>query len=210
MTVEVYDLGRQEYTQVWTLQKRLARERAAGKRGDSLIFVEHPPVYTRGTTARGGEIPALPHPVHDVERGGDITFHGEGQLVGYPILHLRERGLLIGTYLRRLEQTLIDALSGLAISAERKPRSTGVWIAGRKVASIGVAVRGGVSLHGFSLNVRGDLAPYAAIRPCGFAPEVMTSVSRVLGREVGIAEMRVRITEAFDRIFKTEEALCTP
>ncbi len=175
--MKVLNLGRQEYGKAWKRQKRLVTERAKNRRPDTLIFLEHDPVYTRGTTARSLTAPVLEYPVFDVERGGEITYHGPGQLTGYPILDLQERNLLVGTYLRRLEHILIDAVAGLGIEAERIPRCTGVWVRGQKLASLGVAVRGWISYHGFSLNVRGSLTPYTAIRPCGFHPHVMTTVS---------------------------------
>lgn len=210
MTLNILNLGRQEYVKAWKRQKRLVTERAKNRRCDTLIFLEHDPVYTRGTSSRTLPLPVLDHPVLDVERGGDITYHGPGQLTGYPILDLKERGLLVGTYLRRLEQVLIDSVAGLGIEAERIPRCTGVWVRGQKLASIGVAVKGWISYHGFSINVRGALTPFAAIRPCGFHPHVMTTVSKLLGRDVPLEEMRVRVLESFERIFNREEAACIP
>lgn len=175
--LEVLELDLQDFAATWELQKRLLAERIAGLRPDTLILVEHPAVYTRGTSARARPGAPLPFPVHDVERGGDITYHGPGQLVGYPILHLGERGLRVGSYLRLLEDSLISCLGGLDIRAERRPGLTGVWASGLKVASIGVAVRGWTSFHGFSLNVDPDLSHFAAISPCGLDPSLMGSLS---------------------------------
>lgn len=205
-TVELLDLGRRPYAEVWEFQKRLVDERARGDRGDTLVLVEHEPVYTGGTGARGPAPAGLPHPFYAVERGGLITYHGPGQLVGYPILKLDERGLLVGTYLRELERTLIAALGEFAVAAKRESGRTGVWVGAqgggaRKIAAIGVAVRGWISYHGFALNCGGDLSGFGAIRPCGFSPESVTSVSRESGREVSVAELKPALLAAFRKTF---------
>lgn len=200
LALELIDFGRRDYVECWEYQKRLAAERGAGLRPDTLILVEHPPVYTRGRSSRS-PADGLPHPCHDVERGGDITFHGPGQLVGYPILDLRKLDLLVGTYLRRLEAALIEALGTLGVEAGRVPGRTGVWSRGRKLAAIGVAVRGWVSYHGFALNVCGDSEPFRAIRPCGLDPETVGSVSQALNRPVSLAEAREPVAAAMRRTF---------
>ena len=189
------DLGLVGYDEAWALQRTLAAERAAGAGRDVLLLLEHPPVYTRGTSSRAEGGP-LPHPVRDAERGGQTTYHGPGQLVAYPVVHLKERGLTVGGWLRSLEESVIGVLGGLGLDAERRKGATGVWCRGRKVASIGVAVKGWVAFHGLALNADMDLAPFAAIRPCGFAPEVMTSVSELLGRRVPAAELKAPLAAA--------------
>lgn len=191
------DLGLLGYDEAWALQKGLAAERAEGRGRDVLLLLEHPPVYTRGTSSRG-EAGALPHPVRDAERGGQTTFHGPGQLVAYPIVHLKERGLTVGGWLRSLEGAVMTVLSGYGLDGERVAGATGVWCRGRKVASIGVAVKGWVAYHGLALNADLDLSPFAAIRPCGFAPEVMTSLSELLGRRVGTAELKAPLAAALE------------
>ena len=195
--LEIIELGLQDFLDVWKLQKRLVRERIEGSRPDTLILVEHPPVYTRGTSARPRPVPSLPFPVHDVERGGDITYHGPGQLVGYPILHLGERGLKAGTYLRLLEGALIASLAALDIPAERRAGWTGVWSGGLKLASIGVAVRGQTSFHGFALNVDPDLSHFAAISPCGLDPALMGSIARLRPR-TSMPEVRALVRDALE------------
>lgn len=195
---EVRDLGRRPYGEVWALQKELAGARARGERGDALLLVEHDPVYTRGTSSRGELLAALPHPVFDVERGGQTTYHGPGQLVAYPIIHLAERGLSVGAYLRRLEGAVVAVLAGLGLDGERREGAAGVWCGGRKVASEGVAVKGWVSYHGTALNCDLDLAAFAAIRPCGFDPEVMTSLSQLAGRRVPVAELKGPLARALE------------
>jgi lipoyl(octanoyl) transferase len=188
-----------DYDAAWALQKALAAERAEGRGTDTLLLVEHPPVYTRGTSSRGEAAAALPHPTRDVERGGQTTFHAPGQLVAYPIVHLKERGLTVGSLLRALEGAVISVLAGLGLPGERREGATGVWCRGKKVASEGVAVRGWVSFHGLALNCDLDLAPFAAIRPCGFGAEVMTSLSELLGRRVTTAEVKDALAAALER-----------
>ncbi len=204
----IVDLGRQTYTDSWEKQKSLVEKRVAGSIGDRLIFVEHDPVYTAGTSARRKRHNTLPYPLHTVERGGDITYHGPGQLVGYPILHLKERGLLVGSLLRLLENTLIDAISEFGLEGKAIEGKTGVWVGDKKIASIGIAVRGWVSYHGFALNADCDLTPYSAIEPCGFKSEVMSSISELTGRRIGIEELKPIVRSAFDKRLQ-EIATCT-
>ena len=157
-----------------------------------LLLLQHPPVVTLGRTARAGHV-LEPHdlPVFEVERGGDVTFHGPGQLVGYPILDLGGYRRDLHWYLRTLEQALIDALARLDIHAERKPGYTGVWTSRgtRKIASIGVHVKQWVTSHGFALNVTTDLSQFDRIVPCGIAGVVMTSVERERGDGRGEREL---------------------
>ena len=177
-------LGAMEYTRAWELQKRLVARRLRGEIPDTLLLAEHPPVYTRGASSKAPVPHSLPYPLHTVERGGDITYHGPGQLVGYPIVHLGERGLRPRGYLRTLEGILIEAVRPLGVEARSLKGFTGVWARGRKLASIGVAVRGQVSYHGFALNVDCDLEGFRAIHPCNLEPEQMTSLQSLLGRPV--------------------------
>jgi lipoyl(octanoyl) transferase len=172
--------GRVEYGQAVAWQEALVARRLVGG-GDALLLLEHPPVYTLGRgadprhlrAADGGEVPVI-----RARRGGQVTYHGPGQLVGYPILDLREHRPDVRWYLRQLEAVLIGALAVLGIAAERIPEATGVWVGGRKIGSIGVALRRWVTWHGFALNVGADMHGFAAITPCGIAGVEMTSVSR--------------------------------
>ena len=184
--LEVMDLGRRPYREVLELQRQLRAGRLDGSVGaDLLLLVEHEPVYTLGRGTREG---SLPVPVEvlrergadvvEIERGGDVTWHGPGQLVGYPILHLSTHREDLHWYLRTLEQALIDGLAVLGIPAERNPGKTGVWTRGRKIASIGVHVRQWVTLHGFALNVHPDLDWFSLIVPCGIQGVEMTSIKR--------------------------------
>jgi lipoate-protein ligase B len=186
----VHDLGCRPYAEVLELQRQLCRERLAGELNeDVLLLVEHEPVITLGRGTRPESLPVSVSvlerrgiPVFDVERGGDVTYHGPGQLVGYPVIDLRQHREDLHWYLRRLEVGLINALSRLGIVAGANPGLTGVWTNGRKIASIGIHVKQWVTFHGFALNVSTDLSYFDLIVPCGIRGVVMTSVSRELGQ----------------------------
>jgi lipoyl(octanoyl) transferase len=208
----VRDLGRQPYAQTLELQRALARDRIAGKLAeDVLLLVEHEPVVTLG---RGARPQSLPIPVnelqrrgvevYEVERGGDVTFHGPGQLVGYPIIDLRGHREDLHWYLRTLETSLIRALDDLSISAGTVPGLTGVWTRGRKIASIGIHVKQWVTYHGFALNIFTDLTYFDFIVPCGIRDVVMTSVAMELGRTDDLAlwsETRQTVIDAMAESF---------
>jgi lipoyl(octanoyl) transferase len=184
----VRDLGRRRYGEVLELQRELCRRRAAGLLpDDALLLVEHDPVITLGRGTRPESLPITAAelerrgvPLVEVERGGDVTYHGPGQLVGYPIFDLRGHRQDLHWYLRRLEDVLIVALDRLGIDAMRTPGLTGVWTAGRKIASIGIHVKQWVTFHGFALNVTTDLSQFDLIVPCGIEDVVMTSVAAEL------------------------------
>jgi lipoate-protein ligase B len=186
----VQDLGRRGYGEVLELQRTLCRQRIAGEIDeDILLLVEHDPVVTLGRGTRAESLP-LPRPelerrgveVFEVERGGDVTFHGPGQLVGYPVLDLRHHREDLHWYLRRLEAGLIGGLGRLGVTAGPNPGLTGVWTRGRKIASIGIHVKQWVTFHGFALNVSTDLSYFDLIVPCGIRDVIMTSVAAELGR----------------------------
>jgi lipoyl(octanoyl) transferase len=186
----VHDLGQRGYAEVLELQRRLCRQRIAGESDeDVLLLVEHDPVVTLGRGTRAESLP-LPRAelerrgveVFEVERGGDVTFHGPGQLVGYPVVDLRQHREDLHWYLRRLEAGLISALGRLGVEAGPNPGLTGVWTGGRKIASIGIHVKQWVTFHGFALNVSTDLSYFDLIVPCGIRNVIMTSVAAELGR----------------------------
>jgi lipoyl(octanoyl) transferase len=210
--LRIEDLGRRPYAEVLELQRDLRRRRIEGELDeDVLLLVEHPPVITLGRGTRPSSLPIVPAElerrgvqVFEVERGGDVTFHGPGQLVGYPILDLRGHRQDLHWYLRSLEDVLIQALGALDIEADRNPGLTGVWTAGRKIASIGIHVKQWVTLHGFALNVTTDLDPFDLIVPCGIRQVVMTSVAAELLRadsEALMGEVRGRVVGAFCEVF---------
>jgi lipoyl(octanoyl) transferase len=184
----VWDLGRRSYRETLEQQRDLCRRRIAGDLADDLLLlVEHEPVITLGRGTRASSLPIpiadLQHrgvEVHEVERGGDVTYHGPGQLVGYPILDLRQHREDLHWYLRQLEAGLIHALGRLGVEADRRPGLTGVWTRGRKIASIGIHVKQWVTFHGFALNVSTNLSAFDLIVPCGIPDVVMTSVAREL------------------------------
>ncbi|NNG15712.1 MAG: lipoyl(octanoyl) transferase LipB [Gemmatimonadales bacterium] len=184
--LDIYRLGRRDYGEVLRLQRALCRARLASRsRHDLLLLVEHPPVVTLGRGTKPDSLPMSPSEiemrgveVHEVERGGDVTYHGPGQLVGYPVLDLQSHRPDLHWYLRRLEAGLIDALGSLDIPAGREEGLTGVWTNGRKIASIGVHVKQWVTFHGFALNVTTALEAFDLIVPCGIKDVVMTSVAR--------------------------------
>jgi lipoyl(octanoyl) transferase len=188
-------LGRMEFAPAFALQKQIVSKRRDGSlMEDQLLLLEHEPVYTIGRTPdqsslfprrtagriRRGKLDDahLPHPLFAINRGGQATYHGPGQLIGYPIIDLRACGQDLHKYLRWLEQLLIDVLAEYRISAFRRESFTGVWIGDRKIASIGVGVRHWITMHGFALNVSGDLSPFSHILPCGINNIVMTSMEK--------------------------------
>ena len=180
----VRDLGLKDYVEVWNLQRKLVFERGEGQIPDTVLLCQHPSVYTIGRSSKQAIPKGLPFPVHKIERGGDMTYHGPGQLVGYPILKLSEHGLKARSYLRALEAVLMEAIKPFGVDAETVSGFTGLWVGRKKLASIGVAVRGGVTYHGFALNVNDDLAPFRRIHPCRLESDAMTSLHKLLGRPV--------------------------
>ena len=184
-------------------RERTATVRAGGR--EAFALIEHEPVYTMGR--RGGRSSmllapeAMPAPVVDIERGGDLTWHGPGQLVGYPILDLRHRELRAADYVRELEALLVEILATFRLEAGVVAGRPGVWVDGAKIAAIGVAIRGGVSSHGFALNVAPDLAWYDAIVPCGLADASVTSMAAVLGAPPAVEDVAAVTRAAFERRF---------
>lgn len=188
-----------EYTQAWDEQRRIHAAILAGESSSTLLLLEHADVYTAGKRTEPKDRPADGTPVVDVDRGGKITWHGEGQLVGYPILQLRDRAL-VKDYVCALEGALMAVLAeDYAIRTHRVEGRSGVWITGdgvdRKIAAIGIRVHRGVTLHGFALNCSNDLTPFEAIIPCGITDAATTSISSELGRTVTPADVVSRVTE---------------
>jgi len=198
------DLGVREYKEVWEIQRKLLEARSKRQIPDSLIIVEHSHVFTVGK-AVSGEIPQQIDgvPVFRIERGGQWTYHGPGQLVGYPILDLNQRNRDIHAFLEGIEKTLIhtiakwDIVGGLG-------EQTGVWVGSKKIASIGAAIRNWISFHGFALNVNTDLSYFFKISPCGFSGSTMTSMNALLGRAVNFDQVRVELSNQFAKVFGLE------
>ena len=197
------DLGRAEYGTVLDLQHRLVRKRVAGKIPDTLILVEHPHVITLGR--RGEEANIIDHkdvPVLRVERGGDVTYHGPGQLVGYPITSLASRGNDLRKYVRSLEDVLLSTCERYGIYARHVDKKPGVWLTDkwrreRKIASIGVAVSHWVTYHGFALNVNTELAYFQLINPCGYSSDTMTSMAEQVGQRIVFDEVKEALKDSF-------------
>ncbi len=202
-TLLVKDLGEMEYLEALALQERLLAAKRREGLPDLLLFVEHPHVFTLG---RGGEesnvLSPGEVPVHRTSRGGDVTYHGPGQTVVYPLLDLRSKLRKdVHRYLRNIEMVTIGVLRGFGLAGERRPPWTGVWIGERKVASIGIAVRRGITYHGVALNVNTDLSYFRRIVPCGLAWAEVTSIEKELGREVPTEEVKKSFLEYFRREF---------
>lgn len=194
------------YLDGWDLQRRIHGEVADGARDETLILLEHEAVFTAGTRTEPHERPsATSTPVIDVDRGGKITWHGPGQLVGYPIVRIARQRDIVG-HVRRLEGMLIDLLAPLGIEGTRIPGRSGVWVTGdaqpAKIAAIGVRVSRGVAMHGFALNCDNSLAPYDEIVPCGISDAGITTVARETGRAASPADLAGAAASAFRDVFE--------
>jgi lipoate-protein ligase B len=206
--IDILNLGIKPYKEVWDLQKELVEKRRNGQINDTLILVEHEPVYTLGKNADENHI--LQHSPQDVktyhiERGGDVTFHGPGQLVGYPILDLHNYNKSISWYMRSLEQLIIDTLAEYGITAERKVGLTGVWVGDEKIAALGVRVTRWVTMHGFALNVTPDLIYYSSIIPCGIFEYGVTSMAKLVTNEITVNSVKRVLTKMFMNQFQNLE-----
>lgn len=191
-TIALSRHGLVEYQKAWDVQRTIHAEVAAGSRPNTLLLLEHPSVYTAGRRTDEAERPADGTPVIDVDRGGRITWHGPGQLVGYPIVKLQKPTELVG-FVREIESALIRVCADLGINAVRVEGRSGVWIqdvhGDRKIAAIGIRVAQGVTMHGFALNVNPDLAAFGQIVPCGITDADVTSLELELGRAITIDEV---------------------
>lgn len=208
---QVVELGTCGYREAWSRQLELVEERKAERGLDTLLLVEHPHVITLGRSQRAAAnvLAAADVEVVEVERGGDVTYHGPGQLVAYPVVLLREGERDLHRFLRNLEEAVIRTCVALGLPADREPGKTGVWTSGpggdvpadalgparRKLCSMGIACRRWVTFHGLALNVTTDLAYFGRINPCGFRSEVMTSLARELGRAVPMAEVQRQLVQ---------------
>lgn len=199
MSVLLLDLGRRDYAEVWEMQKRLVGLRAIDSIKDILILVEHEHVITLGRRASSNNLKEQSIPVYIVERGGDATYHGPGQLVGYPIIKMIDHD--VKNYLRMLEEVLIRATREFGIDSVRKEGHTGVWVNDKKIASIGVAINNWVTYHGFALNVNTDLSYFNLIRPCGLDPGLMTSMEKILGCKLNMQDVKRQVIKSFEEVF---------
>ena len=209
----VVDLGLRAYAEALVIQRDVARRRISGEiPEDVLLLVEHPPVITLGRSSRPQHLVATPEllsargiALHEVERGGDVTLHAPGQLVGYPIVDLKRHRQDLHWYLRQVEEALIRGIAPFGIAGERSTGYTGVWTQGRKLASIGVHARDWVTWHGFALNVSTDLELFGLIVPCGITAVEMTTVCRECTSSVpGVPDVAVSVSQAFGEVFDLE------
>ncbi len=199
MSVRFLDLGRREYRDVWDLQKRLVGQRGRGEIPDSLILVEHEHVITLGRKTTATNLRPQSIPVYQVERGGDATYHGPGQLVGYPIIRLPDHD--VRRFVRMLEEVLVRTVEQFGINCGRKDGHPGVWVDDRKIASIGLAVTEWVTYHGFALNVNTDLSYFTLIKPCGLNPDLLTSMKRILGHDLDMTKAKDKLKTNFTAVF---------
>lgn len=203
------------YERAWELQRQVHGRVAAGQAPDTVLLLEHPAVYTAGKRTEPQERPFDGTPVIDVDRGGKITWHGPGQLVGYPIVRLADPVDVVA-YVRRLERALIAVCAGLGVAAGRAPGRSGVWIAAdergrnRKVAAVGIRVAQGVTMHGFALNCNPDLSWFSRIIPCGIPDAEVTSLSAELGREVTVPEVLGAVEAQLDAVGLSGRAPAVP
>lgn len=210
------EMGLVEYGEAFRLQQAVATARRSDAISDTLIILQHPPVLTLGRRANRGNILVSPElllqegvALYESTRGGDVTYHGPGQIVGYPILNLRNLGLGAADYVHSLEKVIIDCLRHFGIDGRQDRRYIGVWVGNEKVAAIGVAVSGGVTTHGFALNVDPNMEHFRLINPCGITEKGVTSLARLLGRYIQVEEVQPLLVQSFARVFGMNLVPCT-
>ena len=206
--LRIADLGLISYPDALQIQTQCREDRLARRAPDTLLLLEHPPTITIGRSGNAAgllsstqELEARGFQVYPTERGGLVTYHGPGQLVGYVIIDLSEMGIGVHEFMRRLEQVVIDTLEPLGISACRLPGYTGVWVENRKIAAFGVHIKRWITIHGLALNVNPDLSHFQAIVPCGIDDKPVTSILAERGQAPSISEVKVALAENFSRIF---------
>ena len=205
---QLCDLGLVPYADALALQRTLHALRVAGTIPDTLLLLEHPPVITLGKAFHPEHLRYAREfyaqqgvELHPTDRGGDVTCHNPGQLVGYPIFDVSQHGRDLHKFLRDIEQAIIDALHAFGVEAHRESGYTGVWVGNAKIAAIGIKVTKWVSMHGFALNVNNDLSLFQTIVPCGIADRPVTSLQQVLGRVVSMETVKQNIVQSFERVF---------
>ena len=206
--IKVIDLGYMDYQSTWDLQKGYHKKVLNGDTTDTLLLVEHESVYTLGKNANKNHLlQSAPEDakIFHIERGGDITYHGPGQLVGYPILDLHRYTTSISWYMRRLEQVIIDTLNEYGIKAGVKEGLTGVWVGDEKIGAQGVRISRWVTMHGFALNVNTDLDYYSGIIPCGIFEYGVTSMEKIVGEKLNMGKVKKSILKSFHQAFQKQE-----
>lgn len=207
----MHRLGRVPFDEALELQRRLQRARIRGRVPDTILLLEHPPVITLGRGTKGGNVKlgeerlnALGFTVHEIGRGGDVTYHGPGQIVGYPILDLSPDRKDVRRYVRDLEELMIRTVSGYGVEASRIDGLNGTWVGQNKIGAVGVRISGWVTMHGFALNVSTDLDHFSVIVPCGIEGKGVTSLEREIGREVPMDAVLDRIEEHAADVFEAD------
>lgn len=209
-TVEcrILRLGIVDYKSAYDLQKQLVHEHIEGRGSNCLILLQHNPVITIGRSGNESNIIASESmlskagiEMHEIDRGGDVTYHGPGQITGYPIINLRHFKKDIHWYLRQLEEVIIKVLADYDIAGDRSEGYTGVWVGNEKIAAIGIAIRRWITYHGFAFNVNPDMSHFRMINPCGITDKGVTSLEKLLGYEVDICEVEDRTISAFAEVF---------
>jgi lipoyl(octanoyl) transferase len=207
-------LGRVNFADALELQEKIvAQKRNDPDAADTVLLLEHDPVYTIGRTPDQSSLRGnshLPHPFFQINRGGQATYHGPGQLMGYPIIDLRRCGQDLHKYLRWIESLLIEFLSGFGIEAQCHKGLTGVWVQRRKIASIGVGVRHWITMHGFALNVCGDLSPFDQITPCGISNVMMTSIEKETATSISVAAAAVKMGKVISEMWQDARVTSKP
>lgn len=213
-TLTYCDLGFIDYKETWDLQQEIHSKRVSGEVEDTFFLLEHPNTYTLGKTAHkenliGSEdyLKNNQISVYDIDRGGDITYHGPGQIVGYPIIDLNNWFKDTHKYLRALEEVIIKTCSEYGLNCERNPKHTGVWIGDRKIAAIGIKVSRWITMHGFAFNVNTDLKLFNGIIPCGIQDKAVTSLSKELGKEINIVDVKAKLLNNFVELFNYDEVM---
>jgi lipoate-protein ligase B len=210
----IYQLGLVEYVEAYALQGKLLRQRLNGEISDILLLLEHPPTFTIGKSGKMENILVSKEELFEegsslffVDRGGDVTYHGPGQLVGYPILDLKARGRDVHKYVRDLEEVILRTLKSFSIDAHRDRNHAGVWVNQEQIASIGLSIKRWVSMHGFALNINPNLEHFSLINPCGFSDRKATSISKLLGHEVSMEVVAENLIANFSEVFDTRMEL---
>lgn len=211
-TLNLYNIGLIDYEEAWELQKELLELRFQKKISDTLLFVEHPHTYTLGKIAKRENLISSDKflkekeiKVFDIDRGGDITYHGPGQIVGYPIIDLNEWKKDTHEYLRALEEIIIKTCGHYGLNAGRNPKFTGVWIEDRKIAAIGIKVRHWITMHGFAFNINTDLTYFTGIIPCGIKDKDVTSLKKEINQRINLEEVQKILLDNFRILFNYEK-----
>tara|TARA_Y100000590_G_scaffold103424_1_gene117527 strand:+ start:9360 stop:10001 length:642 start_codon:yes stop_codon:yes gene_type:complete len=200
--LNIIDLGLTEYQRALEIQKTLVKDRLSNLTTDTLLLVEHPHVVTLGKQANPEDVLNNSIPIIKIDRGGSATYHGPGQLIGYIIMDLKNKGISVPVLISKIHEIIILTLNELGIKAKRRKDNTGVWIDEKKIASIGLSVRNWITYHGFSLNVNTDLEKFNTIRPCGYDSQVMTSINSIKRNQYSEELVKKKIINNFSKVFE--------